>query len=585
MLTATRADTVSIQFASADFTSMLHYIGQHVPWHRDAILQVPGDKLTVLFYMDECTGGNVLATASNKRMYFFYAAIKELGYLNCKTAFLPWACIPAKDLSLEDGPNMASVTRAILQDWVAQQLEQGCVLHGRRFRVFLECLLADYDAIRQILDTKGAAALKPCALCSNVLSKARAEAESDPFFVTISSCDQSRFVGYNMMEFFAIYDDMLHEAQHLTKTRLKEKEKIFGFFLNKNCLFADPNLRMKLNLDHLIIDSTHCYYANGIASQELLLMMQIFEKKHGITTEMWQQTIRDVPWRCRDEHFRAPSARAFLFQQSFWSGEMFKGSASQVWFLLPWLHFHMHQLAIDHNASEWKSFSALLKCHYALRAIRNGAHDYEKLNQAQLEHHHWFGSTWGDLLRPKHHLRLHLASIYRKFGYADAFPCEKKHQDYKTMLSQTQACLYKQGTGKISLYILGRMLLQNTTELEEEPWSDGMIPPIHSEEEVSETFPGFNARVSRGYRLRSITLTPDTPVLWANFSGIVQFFALEKNIIFMIYEELEPLESTVPWSKRFQCTGRWNAINVTSLASSNVPCWWLKESQILTCLE
>ena len=96
---------------------MLRYIGEHVPRHRDAILQLPVDKLTILFYMDECTGGNVLATASNKRMYFFYAAIKELGNLYRKIAFLPWACIPAKDLSLEDGPNMATVTRAILQDW------------------------------------------------------------------------------------------------------------------------------------------------------------------------------------------------------------------------------------------------------------------------------------------------------------------------------------------------------------------------------------------------------------------------------------------------------------------------------------
>ena len=79
-----------------------------------------------------------------------------------------------------------------------------------------------------------------------------------------------------------------------------------------------------------------------------------------------------------------------------------------------WLHFHMHQLVVDQNCSEWKCLAALLKIHYALRAVRNGAHEYEHLNKSPLEHHHLFGATWGDLLRTKHHLRLHLASIYRK---------------------------------------------------------------------------------------------------------------------------------------------------------------------------
>ena len=74
----------------------------------------------------------------------------------------------------------------------------------------------------------------------------------------------------------------------------------------------------------------------------------------------------------------------------------------------------MHQLVVDQNCSEWKCLAALLKIHYALRAVRNGAHEYEHLNKSPLEHHHLFGATWGDLLRTKHHLRLHLASIYRK---------------------------------------------------------------------------------------------------------------------------------------------------------------------------
>ena len=528
-------------------------------------------KLTVLFYMDECTGGNVLATASNKRMYFFYAAIKELGYLNCKTAFLPWACIPAKDLSLEDGPTWhQSPVQSCKIGWRNSLNKAACCMVDDFECFWNVCLQITMRSVRFLIQ-------KELPHWNLVRCAAMFWAKHEQKSTVILSSWPSAHAINHALSATAWWNSSQFTTKCCTRPSTwqrpawRRKKKYLDFSSTKTVCLQIPTSEWSWTWIIWSLIRPTATMPTGSQVRNCCWWCKSL-KEHGITTEMWQQTIRDVPWRCRDEHFRAPSARAFLFQQSFWSGEMFKGSASQVWFLLPWFHFHMHQLAVDHNASEWKSFGVLLKCHYALRAIRNGAHDYEKLNQAQLEHHHWFGSTWGDLLRPKHHLRVHLASIYRKFGYADAFPCEKKHQDYKTMLSQTQACLYKQGTGKISLYILGRMLLQNPTELEEKPWSDGMIPPIHSEEEVSETFPGFNARVSRGYRLGSITLTPDTPVLWANFSGIVQFFALEKNIIFMIYEELEPLESTVPWSKRFQCTGRWNAINVTSLASSNVPC-------------
>ena len=433
MLNAQSDDGTTIQFASGDFVKIIHYIGEHAEWHKEALLQIPGNKLNLILYMDECTGGNVLATASNKRMYFFYVCIRELGYLHSSTAFLPWACIPAKDLADDNAPDMSAVTRAILHDWLGQKLNT-CVLHGRRFSIALQSFLGDYDAIRLVFSTKGAAGLKPCALCSNVLSKARPEAEADDFFVTISSSEPARFIGYNMDEFFTIYDESLQNAEHLTKTRLKETEKFFGFLINKNCLFADQRLRQLLNLSHVVIDSTHCYYANGIAAQEMMLMMQFMQSKHNITTDLLRQSIREVDWKSRDEHFASPSGRSFLFQPSFWTGDLFKGSASQVWYLLPWLHFHLHELLTDHTCPEWRCFAALVNAHYALRAIRSGGTNYSWLDQSQIEHQKLFSDRYGEAMRPKHHLRLHLPhlpQIYKEKGYSDSFPCEKKHQSYR----------------------------------------------------------------------------------------------------------------------------------------------------------
>ena len=54
--------------------------------------------------------------------------------------------------------------------------------------------------------------------------------------------------------------------------------------------------------------------------------------------------------------------------------------------------------------------------------------------------------------------------------------------------------------------------------------------------------------------------------------GIVKFFALEDDTEFMIYEDLQPLPSLVPWSKRFQRTGTWKAIDMKVLVVGTVPC-------------
>ena len=228
LLTASTDTGAAITFASGDFQQLMHYIGEQAGWHKEALLRIPGDTLHVIICMDEATGGNVLATSSNKRIYFFNLCVKELGNEWRKTAFLPWACIPAKDLAEENGPDMATVTRCILQDWVSQRLQQGSAIHGRRFKVHLDGFLADYDAVRLVFSCKKASGMKPCALCSNVLAKGRAEAEADDFFVTISSWEPSRFVGYDTTEFFNNYDEQLQKAERLNKSAQKEQEIFLG---------------------------------------------------------------------------------------------------------------------------------------------------------------------------------------------------------------------------------------------------------------------------------------------------------------------------------------------------------------------
>ena len=63
-----------------------------------------------------------------------------------------------------------------------------------------------------------------------------------------------------------------------------------------------------------------------------------------------------------------------------------------------------------------------------------------------------------------------------------------------------------------------------------------------------------------------------------------EFLVYERDTEFLV-EDLQPLPSLVPWWRRSQCTGTWKAIDMKMLRFGSVPCWWLKESQNLTCLE
>ena len=100
----------------------------------------------------------------------------------------------------------------------------------------------------------------------------------------------------------------------------------------------------------------------------------------------------------------------------------------------------------------------------------------------------------------------------------------------------------------MSLAIVSWILMHDGKELAQQPWMDSMLAPIYSEDQVNEAFDGFRAKVSRTYRMRSVVLKPEMPVLWGQKGGNVKFFALEHDTEFLIYEDLQPLPSLVLWA-------------------------------------
>ena len=352
-----------IRFSCAVLGRMLEYLTSACAWYRQRLQAISNNRVGLLLFGDESTGGNVLATNSSKKMWLFHVAFPQLGELHRPDSWLPLAAIPHRDVAQVQG-GLSKCFSSILAS-LQRQMEGSTRLHGSEFRFYLHGFLGDYDGIIKCFCAKGASATKPCLLCQNCLSKEHLAAGSDDYFQTISSAEVDKFQLTRSDELWSLYDALLLELPTMTKTRRKEAEKLLGFALDPHSLLASRDVRDLMPLSLCMLDSCHCYYANGLAASELVLALQSLSKKIGLELAHLKQAMLDVPWECRCRQLSSKSAKKFLFHESLWSG-MYKGSASDVFSLLPWMWFHFKSLAGDRDLPELLSFEALMEVQHTL---------------------------------------------------------------------------------------------------------------------------------------------------------------------------------------------------------------------------
>lgn len=365
-LTVDGLNGCKITFSCAVLSRVLEYLTGACTWYCQRLEAISNSAIGLLLFGDEATGGNVLVTSSSKKMWLFHVAFPQLGELHRPDSWLPLAAIPHRDVVQVQGglSKCFSVILASLQT----QMRTAVCLHGYELRFYLHGFLGDYDGIIKCFCAKGASATKPCLLCQNCLAKEHMAAGSDDYFQTISSAEIERFQLTRSDELWSLYDALLLELPNMTKTRQKEAEKLLGFALDPDSLLACRDVREMMPLSLCMLDACHCYYANGLAASELVLALQALSKKIGLQLAHLKQTMTDIPWQCRDRRLSSKSAKRFLFHESFWAG-MYKGSASDVFSLLPWLWFHFKSLAGNRDLPELLSFEALMEVQHSLDGI------------------------------------------------------------------------------------------------------------------------------------------------------------------------------------------------------------------------
>ena len=169
-----------------------------------------------------------------------------------------------------------------------------------------------------------------------------------------------------------------------------ESETTFGYSLLDDGVLACHTAGSMLTIDKVVFDSQHNYFSNGIATSEIVLMLEHFTKSSGLTLTDIQRSVREVAWCCANRHFSSPSTRSWLFDERFWKGTMYKGSATQLWYAMPLFNFFLQTFSNDRIMPQLQSWNALMEVYLSLKAFRRDAGNPQELASKQQIHQELF---------------------------------------------------------------------------------------------------------------------------------------------------------------------------------------------------
>ena len=291
-------------------------------------------------------------------------------------------------------------------------------------------LLADHEGLRAFSGAKGAAGLKPCPKCTNVLSGSKpADGHVNVSHGSLMGCTLQTQAGLrhtlNMLR-----------AQP-TKKDLAEMETLSGW--NKDALESGPLLNATLSagrgLEDLTFDTMHQYWSCGIICQEL---------------GMWYTTLLDAglnldpvrEWVMLGwESVLDDSSPKHLFNPKLWKKNAdYRGDATAAAAALSFTHAFSEEMLRGNRPKLHPVLDSLAALHAVAMCIQDTklvVANGRCLPGLQEKHFALHTLAYGcDHARPKWHFALHAWSQCQRWGrLLDATCCERKHRAYKSGVS------------------------------------------------------------------------------------------------------------------------------------------------------
>ena len=448
---------------------------------RRALASSCQGTLSAILYADEVTPGNPLRPDNRRRFWSFYIGFQELGpvALSREQYWIPLAVLrTCKANSVRGG--LSAAFRALVRACLLAPANLAVVGMPIEFdeggpqllRIKITNILADESALKSLWSVKGAAGVRPCFLCKNVVSIHSRLAQDSGYLVDIGCADASCFDLATDEDIWSSWDDLALQRGHLGKGAFELRERACGLSFNEDGVLSDLELRRFLRpVSMTTLDFMHCFLQSGVVAQELAGFLSSCKAKLRAGYSHIQ-TLAGADWRFPKSLEKGKLDAIFCSARERSADEGWKASASETLVALPLVRYFAETVARPSGLLEDECASFCMVCEIVDRLMcikRGGPKDREllKLVRRHLEAHR---ALYGDLyLKPKHHLAWHnVSKALSSDLFLDTFVLERKHRLLKRAGTDIRNSVRYESS------VLGRVLVEQLRQLQSNT-NDGLL--------------------------------------------------------------------------------------------------------------
>ena len=411
-------------------------------------------ELRFVLYADDTQGGNTLAAPATRKTTLVYGIFLDFPMLYLESLWLCLSAVKATDVSQCNG-GLATII-STLMSFYKSECQHGMTISvdDDPTLIFIThfVLLSDHEGLRAALGSKGAAGIKCCLKCVNILGLGRHHGVHEHYDITCPHVANFKPMTQAMVEQAA----QLLEQQP-TKQKLEEAERLLGFNLEilRESPLLKPCLRDMFNLSLVHYDSMHEYYSNGIISQQLGLWFdQMLQLSHAKLEQL--QAYVKLGWRATPGgHQVAPKPETLFTEKLFKKGKDYRGDAQACMHALPLCVAFGEEVLRGACAAMIPALDSLQNLHAVVLCIQHTKRNpksVDKLLDLKKRHMISFQLAHPENQRPKLHYALHITEQVKQHGVLlDVFCCERKHRQFKSLCASNFGQPGKQSFAKAIL--------------------------------------------------------------------------------------------------------------------------------------
>ena len=409
-----------------------------------------------IIYFDEATPGAVLRQDNKRKVWCFYAGVKELGpdWLQHEAAWIPMAVLRTEVVKSVVG-GFSACAKILLRKLLLSPgnlRTEGVVIPGLDAGlpafVFVTIdesggnILSDESALKYFWSSRGAQSLKPCFDCWNITSLDDDEDnllahDTTGVLRDITCADPGEFKLCTSADRFLQADVLSNVAPTMAARDFTQLQQSFGLNYNPHGVLWDRDLRELVRPAEVNrYDPTHCFFSNGICAKELGFCLERLQRA-GVGFEPIR-ILLGADWKT-PSHNRATGRLKDSFdtarEKHFKRTKDFSPGASETMDIMPAMRYFLEKsaLLLPELDAEIKSFAALAHVVHLVKRGKCCELVGVSLGLALQDHAAKFARAYADEDKayiPKFHFARHIPHPSDAW-IMDTFTCERKHSMVK----------------------------------------------------------------------------------------------------------------------------------------------------------